>query len=284
VVVEGQSNTLPVSSTAPPAVHSVAFGHGVAVANTTGGTVLVVSGVNFGPFDEYIAVGVVVPSGTLATNCTLLTADTVIQCSLPAGSGVLQRVVVSVMGQNVEHTPSGLAFAAPSVGNVAPVAWPTDPAGQSVSLYGRGFGVAGQVSSVRVSLSATYGCVDGDVGEVTVLATAVTVRSDGELTFVVPAIPLRHLVPSWTVTVSVSGQATVVTVPTLPPSSPALTFDTTPNATHYFLTLTGANFGPNVGLGCPGDVEVAVGGQPCAQLSMLKVGGFFWWPAVRCSS
>ena len=277
VVVEGQSNTLPVSSTALPVVHSVSFGAGVMVADTLGGTPLIVTGANFGPLEQYIQVSFSVPVGTVtATGCSLTTPDTVLECQLPPGSGVLQQVTVTVLGQSVRFDAQDLAYAAPVVTSVVPAVWPTDVSSLSVVVQGSGFGVPAQASAVFVTLNGTFGCsgsLEAGSQGVTVVVTSITVRSDRELVFVVPSVALQHAVSLWTITVSVSGQVTTVSVPTLGPTLPSgsLTFDSAPNATHYFLTITGTNFGPGVS-GCVGDVAMMIDGQPCAQLIMTKVG------------
>jgi hypothetical protein len=105
----------------------------------------------------------------------------------------------------------------------------------------------------------------------------VTVRSDSELTFVVPTVALDDVVPEWTVTVAVAGQEASVRVGSLVPSSPTLTFDTAPNRTHYFLIITGANYGPGA-VGCTGQGTVSIDNQPCDALTLVVVstgGGLF---------
>ncbi len=86
VVVEGHSNTLPgVSSTVlpphcQPEIHwhavSSGFNGGKAVANTVGGTRLLVRGTNFGPLEQYIQVAVTLPVGPCGCHQLLPAAGT----------------------------------------------------------------------------------------------------------------------------------------------------------------------------------------------------------------
>ncbi len=66
VVVEGQANAVPMSSVAAPTLTSAGFGTpGVTLASTSGGTVLVVNGSNFGHIVGYTSVTIRVPAGDL---------------------------------------------------------------------------------------------------------------------------------------------------------------------------------------------------------------------------
>jgi hypothetical protein len=273
VVVEGQSNTLPVSSTAPPRITTASLGSGLAWADTLGGSPLHVTGVNFGPLAQLLQVTVTLAQGPVSTtNCTLVVPDREVVCVLPPGTGPLLLVTVSVLTQSATLVPEGLAYAPPVLATVAPAAWGTDLGALSVTVTGSGFGPPSQSAGVRVVLVGYSGCGPN----ITMAATSVSVRSDNELVFVVQPPAMAHVVPVWRVVVDVSGQATSAVVTTLPPQGPTFTFDSAANATHYFLTLSGGHYGPAVSPSCPSDVVVRVDGVPCDQLVMIKVG------VVRC--
>ena len=64
--MEGQANAVPMSSVAAPTLTSAGFGTpGVTLASTSGGTVLVVNGSNFGHIVGYTSVTIRVPAGDL---------------------------------------------------------------------------------------------------------------------------------------------------------------------------------------------------------------------------
>ena len=51
-----------------------------------------------------------------------------------------------------------------------------------------------------------------------------------------------------------------------------LSLDRSFNGSHYFLLVTGSDFGPVAGPGaCPGDVVVTVDDAPCDALTMTRV-------------
>ena len=268
VVVEGQSNTLPVSSTALPVISGASFGSAASSADTRGGTLLHITGLNFGPMSQLIQVVVTLPVGeAFASNCTLVVPDTEVACVLPRGTGTLSRISVTVLTQTAVFEPVGLAYTAPTVHSIGPAAWGTDLSSLSVTLMGSGFGPSTQSSAVHLRLQGGSTCGPN----VTLVASSVSVRSDGEVVFVVQAPPMAHVVAQWSVVVDVSGQSASSAVLTLAPQAPTFTFDSMPNATHFFLALSGANFGPVVARDCASDVGVAVDGSPCDGLVMMKV-------------
>ncbi len=56
------------------------------------------------------------------------------------------------------------------------------------------------------------------------------------------------------------------------PTTPALSFARGFNGTHYFVLMTGSEYGPVAGYdACPGDINVTIDGSPCDALSMLQV-------------
>jgi hypothetical protein len=152
--------------------------------------------------------------------------------------------------------------------------WPSDLSSLPVVLRGTGFGLPAQAAFVHVVLNGTRACRGPSDSSVTRLTTLtvldVTVRSDSELAFVVPTVALDDVLPEWTVTVAVAGQVASARVGSLAPTSPTLTFDSAPNGTHYFLVITGANYGPGV-TGCTGQVPVSIDNQPCDALTVLVV-------------
>jgi hypothetical protein len=287
VQVEGLVNTMPQSTAAAPVVTLARFvGRDVRVANTQGGTVLALDGINFGHFVDHIRVTVTVPAGLLeASPCTMPALDTQVQCVLPAGTGPITRVGITILGQFAQLDVTGLAYAPPTLSAVTPGTWSTDLTSMTVLVRGSGFGSPAQSGLVAVTASGDTGCAG--VGSVTVAGSTVTVVNDTELSFVARAAP-AHLVRQWSLAVSVAGQGLAVddvlsraaaVVRTRSPGPPAVTLATASNGTHQFLLLTGTDYGPALSA-CPDDLMVTVGGQPCAALSMLLVRALLvvsWW-------
>ncbi len=278
VVVEGQSNTLPLSSTAAPSIARVTLGAGAVVADTAGGTALLIAGDNFGAFQEHIEVSLDSSAGRASVgNCTLAAPHTLLLCVLPPGTGVINAVTVAVLGQSGSMVVSGLAYAPPVVRSVSPAVWGTDLSSLSVELVGSGFGTSSQASAVQVTATASVACVDttsssdGSPSNATLVVTGerVTVRSDTELTFVI-RYPLPHIVASWTVVVTVGGQNTTLSIRTAAPSAPVLGFFVAPNGTHVSLALSGQGYGSAITT-CASDVSVTLDGAPCLELTMERV-------------
>jgi hypothetical protein len=294
VVVEGQSNALPLSSIGPPTIQVVRWADpNITVAATTGGTLLEVVGTNFGPSvvlteaawgsnntgsGLLVAVELQVLAGSAllsGENCTLPTPHARLVCALPAGTGVITSVVLTVLGQAVQVQVQGLAYAVPAITGMQPPTWGTNLESLTVVLTGSGFGAPTQSSRVQVTLLGATGCGSGTPpgGDVVAVAgQAIVVRSDSELVFEVRTA-LAHVVPAWSLDVVVSGQSlsAPVVVRTRAPLVPTLTFDTAPNGTHHFLMMSGGEYGPGLST-CPGDVVVTVGNKPCITASMEKVG------------
>jgi hypothetical protein len=273
VVVEGQANSMPMASYAAPVLHTVEFSEAdVTVADTQGGTLVFIRGRNFGNDGRYVSVSVTTPAGAVAVpGCTLVTNHTVLSCPLPAGAGVVSMVTVSVLGQATVFAPVGVAYAAPAISAVAPTDWPTDLAGVSVVATGRGFGPPALAHHVNVTVA---GVACGGLQSVTLAVQDVTVRSDTQVSFTFGAAP-GPVVASWAVSVSVAGQALGIgawVVPTRAPSVAGLSLDRPFNGTHYFLLLTGSDFGPVAGPGaCPGDAALTIDGSPCDALTVTRV-------------
>jgi hypothetical protein len=278
--VEGLTNTMPQSSLAAPTVTAARFAApGVQLADTQGGTVLAIDGVNFGVDVDHTRVTITVPGGVLeASPCAMTALDTQVQCALPAGTGPITRVAVAVLGQAAQLEVTGLAYAPPTVTAVAPATWSTDLASMTVVVRGTGFGSPAQSRLVEVTALGDPGCAG--VGSVAVTGSTVTVVNDTELSFVVRNEP-AHVVREWTLAVTVSGQGMAVddvrsqaaaVVLTRAPGAPAVTVRSPSNGTHHFLLLTGSDYGPALSA-CPDDVVVTVGGQPCAALSMTQARG-----------
>ncbi len=271
VVVEGQANAMPMSSYAPPALEGAEFAAaGVLHADNQGGTMVLLRGRNLGDDIGVVAVTVTTPAGTARVlGCVYRTLHSALECGLPAGVGAVSLLTVTVLDQEATFVPTGIAYMPPVVTSVFPSTWPTNLAGLTVTLTGRGFGVVSNL--VRV---VATGAACGGAETVRLLGQAVTPRGDVELSFTFSGA-VDHVVPTWSVEVSVAGQGLEggpLSVPTRPPTVPALSFDRVSNGTHYFLLLAGADFGPVVGpQACAGDVSVTLDGAPCAALTMTQV-------------
>jgi hypothetical protein len=275
VVVEGQTNSMPLASYAGPSLVSLEFAEaGVTVADTLGGTRVLIRGDNFGTDVRYVAVAVTTPAGAAPVlGCAFVTHHTVMTCPLPAGAGAISLVSVTVLGQPATLVPVGLAYAPPAIFAVVPSAWSTDLAGVVVTLTGSGFGTPALGRLVNVTVT---GVACGGLQPATLIVQDVAVRSDSQMSFSFGEGPI-HVVASWTVSVSVAGQAMAPgawNVTTRVPTVSSLSLDRPFNGSHYFLALTGSDFGLGVGLGtCPGDVTVTAGGEPrlCDELVMARV-------------
>jgi hypothetical protein len=279
VVVEGQRNGVPISSTAPPVITSVGWADaGVTHAATTGGTRLRVVGDNLGFASGAVVVTLTTSFATLTTtSCRLATPHEEVVCVMPQGTGVLVSVTVSVLGQaTTQDLSGGLAYAPPVLSAVQPSVWPSDvDSGVAVTVSGTGFGGPTQAPFVTVTVHGSSVC--GDVEVVVLVAQSVTVRSDSELAFVVRGVGsgITPLLPTWHISVNVSGQVPVlgpVDVHTRAPSVPTLTFESPSNGTHYFVVLTGADYGPAVSsASCGSGVDVGINGRSCDALTMTVV-------------
>ena len=289
LVVEGVSNAVPLSSYAAPVVEAVSFADtGVSQAATTGGTRMRIIGRNFGPIQTVISVTVAIgsadesaasqPTERPATNCILVRADEEVVCELPAGTGVVVAVTITVLGQSGRGTLTGdriLPYAPPAVTSITPAALPTQPAGTAVSVFGSGFGTDASVISAQLDGNATC---NGTGVAVVVNVTFVVVRSDGELTFNFPSSmsPIA-IVPLWNLRLSVSGQAPrqygdVVEIKT---QAPVISVMTVKSVVGSVITviITGSNFGPGpmVASACREAPDVQVDGIPCLTVTLTVV-------------
>jgi hypothetical protein len=279
VTVEGQKNAVPVSTVAPPSVSSVRLADpGGRYANTTGGSVVAVSGDNFGADVGFVSVAFAFeaspgPRVSVPTsNCTLVIPHTELQCALPTGVGVFSAVIVTVLGQSVQAAVTGLAYAPPTISGAVPARWPVAMGGATLTLVGTGFGSPAQSPLVRVSVTGVGGCA-GD-RPVVLAGQQVTVRNDNELTLQLPSP--AHVVASWIVNVTVAGQLqqgpSDFVVHTRAPATPMLSLGAVPNDTHVELVLVGADFGPALATeACPGDAVVQVAGASCGSLRLFPV-------------
>jgi hypothetical protein len=130
-------------------------------------------------------------------NCTLPTPHARLVCALPAGTGVITSVVLTVLGQAVQVQVQGLAYAVPAITGMQPPTWGTNLESLTVVLTGSGFGAPTQSSRVQVTLLGATGCGSGTPpgGDVVAVAgQAIVVRSDSELVFEVRTA-LAHVVP-----------------------------------------------------------------------------------------
>ena len=205
---------------------------------------------------------------------------------LPAGTGVLATVQLTVLGQSGAARTQGLAYQRPHISSISPTSWSTDVTGTMFTLSGSGFG--SQLFSSKVVLqilgNLSHCSQDNPAGApnngsvVFISAIDVVVVSDSTVTFRLPTEP-PHVIASWIIEMSVSNQSltsdSVTAVNSLPPSISSLTFSTLPNGTHYFITITGADFGSSVSNpddgNCDGDVLVTIDSKPCQALTIAQV-------------
>jgi hypothetical protein len=244
-------------------------------ADTQGGTELTMVGQNLWDDVAFVTVSVTTPAGPVVISaCAFDVPHERLACTLPPGSGSISLITVAVLAQSATLSPVGLAYAAPMLIAALPSAWPTNVDGATLTITGRGFGHSSQSSLVAVTVrGAACGAAN-----TTLRVQTITVRSDTEATFQVQGAP-DHLVPQWFVDISVAGQAATTgtwSVPTRPPTVPTLSFARVFNGTHYFVLLTGSEYGPGVGTpggACVGDVTVTIDFSPCDVLTMPQVRG-----------
>jgi hypothetical protein len=146
--------------------------------------------------------------------------------------------------------------------------WGTDVSALAAKLVGSGFGSPSQSSAVQVVAWGTPWSI---------VVNAI-VLSNQELRLIVSGV-IPGIVPRWTLAVTVSNQSSTsnLTVVTRPPTLPVLTFLQPPNGTHYFVLVTGEEYGPVVGSVSPGEpqgadhlVRVDIDSQPCDLLTMTR--------------
>ena len=117
----------------------------------------------------------------------LTVAHSELTCVLPPGTGAVDNVTVSVLGQSGTVATPSLAYAPPALVALAPSLWPTDVSALSVTLTGRGFGVPSQSSLVEATVRSNASCGP----DVAIQGQAPTVRSDGEALTLQPLRPAR---------------------------------------------------------------------------------------------
>jgi hypothetical protein len=98
---------------------------------TAGGTGITINGTGFGPSGRVTVGGVPCPASAWS--------DTIVVCTVPAGQGRLQSVVVDTSNQ------MGFTYDAPAVGNVTPVSGPWN-GGIAITLRGVNFGTSASVT------------------------------------------------------------------------------------------------------------------------------------------
>ena len=209
--------------------------------------------------------------------------------ALPAGTGVLATVQLTVLGQSGAVRTQGLAYQRPRISSISPTSWGTDVTGTIFTLLGSGFGsqLFSRELALRIigNLSQCYqpegnlGVADnGNMPVVIIPAVDIVIVSDNTVTFRLPTEPPR-VIASWVIDMSVSNQSltsdSITAVNSLPPSISSLTFATLPNGTHFFVTITGADFGSRVSNpdddNCDRDVLVTIDSKPCQALTMVQV-------------
>jgi hypothetical protein len=144
--------------------------------DTTGGTLVTLSGSNLWDDEAFVAVTVTTPGGTTpAAPCVFAEAHAKLVCALAPGAGAITLVTITVLGQSASLSPPGLAYLAPVVTAVAPAAWPTLTDGVVVTVTGRSFGLPSQFHLVAVTVTSTA-CS-------TLSVASVAVRGDSEMSF-----------------------------------------------------------------------------------------------------
>ena len=201
---------------------------------TAGGEVIAITGAQFGPAGTPIDGATYGPNGTefVATNCSLVTPHTQVQCTTAVGAGAGLKWFVTVDGQR-SVTPS-TAYAAPEITGFAgpgAVNGSTD-GGAAVVLTGRYFSVAKFLGAV------TYGATGVEFSAsnctVTTPHTAITCNT-------VPGTG-RYL--RWAVTVGGQPSApSIARTSYAPPAITALSPTGVSTLGGVLVTATGTNFG-----------------------------------------
>ncbi len=255
LTVEGIPNMVPLSSYAPPRIRSVEFAEkGVSSAATTGGTKIRLKGENFGPILELLSV--VVQSSSVATpraaeRCIFVVSGLELVCELPAGTGAVVGVAMTVIDQSGSFQlprDQWLLYSPPVITRVTPSYISTDVAGTVFTVTGSGFGM--DSGSVRLWLTSSWTCNDTHMeNEVRLSSSSVVVRSDGELSFVISDVSGQAVVVSyWQLVINVSGLSPIMRlsplarITTLEPIILAVMIESEA-AGVITLLISGSNFG-----------------------------------------
>ncbi len=221
VTTGGQTSNSSSFTYAAPAVSAVTPSTGP----TTGGTLLTISGSNFGASGAAISVGGATCSLTQQTQTQLI-------CASPPGAGATNAVLVTVDGQS--SNTSNFAYAAPALSSLSPAGGPTS-GNVPLTINGSNFGAAG--ATVTVGAQA---CPPTQQSHTQVICTLPPGSGTGNA-----------------VRVTVAGQASG----TLPfsynaPALSSLSPTTGPASGGIPLTIDGANFGA-------AGASVTLGGAAC---------------------
>jgi hypothetical protein len=239
VTVEAQSSIpVPLWSYNPPLAVSSSPSSGP----TTGGTMVTLTGNNFGPAGTMASVTI---DGVSCTE-VVVTGHTILTFKTPAGAGINQNVIVTVAGQSSAPAPIW-SYAAPVLTSLTPSQGPTN-GGTFVTAIGNNFGLPGTPASVTI---------DG------ALATNVTVTSHTTLTFLSP--PGSGVNNDVVVTIENQPSLPVPLWSFQGPTIASVFPQEGPTQGGTSVTLTGQNFGPAGTLatvtidGVPGTSVVVLG-------------------------
>jgi hypothetical protein len=147
----GTSNVVSTFSYAPPVVANLS----ASSSPTSGGSVLTITGANFG-FNRTVTIG-----GAFATP-TGLNNHTQLQVLIPPGQGANQPIVINVSGQTNAASPAAqLNYNAPSINNVISNGFTT--AGGTATLTGSNFGLTPQVLVNGIPTSTSGGTTHSSI-------------------------------------------------------------------------------------------------------------------------
>lgn len=234
---------------------------------TTGGTMITVTGNNFGPPGT---MAVVTINGAACTEVMVI-GHTTLTCKTPAGAGINQDIIVTISGQSSSPAPLW-NYNAPVLTNLFPAQGPTT-GGTFVQASGINFGLPGTTASVTIDgVSATNVMVTGHTTLTFLSPQGSGINNDVVVTIEnQPSIP----VPLWSyhapTIASVNPQVgptqggTSVTMAGQnfgPPGTPAsVTIDGVPATSVAVTGHTSLTFITPVGAGVNQNIVVTVDGQ-----------------------
>jgi len=241
IVVSGASSTNASENTMP----------------TAGGTVLSLTGRDFGPIGSPISLRYMSSTSTLnkiiaATGCSLTSAHTGATCSSAEGVGgglrFTLQIGVDASGAGAEFSATLVRYATPAISSILPTTpIPTRGVDTTIFLTGRNFGPVGSDIIVRYSTAAAW--ADSSQGYVYTASNCVVVASKAHTQVSCTAAPGIGAALSFVITVG--GQiADSPSTSTVSYSSPSVTGISGPGSLggptqgNQLIYLAGTNFGP----------------------------------------
>jgi hypothetical protein len=234
VTIAGQSNSVvsgdPTSSYFPPVITAVTSASPLL---TVGGTVVSLTGTNFGPLGTSASVTYTAGSLSYSMTCSV-SSHTYVTCTTVAGVGKLFAWTLNVGSQTSVQFIGSVSYAVPTISSLSTSGGTLNTAGSEViTVNGANFGPPSTPTS---NYALTYG-----PSGIELVSTGPCTVSQNRVTCTSVAGVGRNFVAALTV----AGQSTtsVATISYSPPTISSVTSNM-PTQGGTAMTLTGTNFGP----------------------------------------